>query len=71
MRKQTIKFTIAQDGTVTEEVCGIMGNECEQLTKRIEDQLGEVLTRVYKPEYYEDVTLQQDQNQDQEQRQSD
>ena len=68
MPRQTIKFTIAQDGTVTEEVYGMMGNECEQLTKRFEEDLGDVQTREYKPSYYEDVTLQQGQNQDNKQR---
>ena len=51
MPRQTIKFTIAQDGTVTEEVYGMMGNECEQLTKRFEEDLGDDQTREYKPNY--------------------
>ena len=29
MAQQTIKFTIRQDGTVTEEVMGVVGNDCE------------------------------------------
>ena len=33
---KTIKFTIKQDGTVTEEVTGVVGNDCQQLTKVIE-----------------------------------
>ena len=36
MVQQTIKFNIRQDGTVTEEVMGGVGNDCENLTKRIE-----------------------------------
>ena len=36
MAQQSIKFTIRQDGTVTEEVIGAGGNECERLTKNIE-----------------------------------
>ena len=39
MAQQTIKFTIRQDGTVTEEVMGLVGNDCENLTKRIEERL--------------------------------
>ena len=31
-QQQTIKFTIQQDGTVTEEVMGVVGNDCENLT---------------------------------------
>jgi|TARA_B100000287_G_scaffold423508_1_gene466863 hypothetical protein len=53
MAQQTIKFTIRQDGTVTEEVMGAVGNECENLTKRIEERLGVVERVEHKPEYYE------------------
>ena len=40
--QQTIKFTIRQDGTVTEEVMGVVGTDCENLTKTIEERLGVV-----------------------------
>ena len=53
MAQQTIKFTIRQDGTVTEEVIGAVGNECESLTKNIEEKLGEVQRVEHKPEYYQ------------------
>ena len=53
MSQQTIKFTIRQDGTVTEEVMGVIGNECENLTKRIEERLGVVERVEHKAEYYE------------------
>ena len=53
MAQQTIKFVIQQDGTVTEEVIGAVGNECENLTKNIEDKLGVVQRVEHKPEYYE------------------
>ena len=53
MPQQTIKFTIRQDGTVTEEVMGVVGNDCENLTKRIEERLGVVEKVEYKSEYYE------------------
>ena len=69
MPQQTIKFNIRQDGTVTEEVMGTVGNECENLTKRIEERLGTVQSVEHKPEYYqqkqtteEDVTLQHHQD---------
>ena len=52
MAQQTIKFIIKQDGTVTEEVIGAVGNECESLTKNIEEKLGEVQRVERKPEYY-------------------
>ena len=53
MAQQTIKFTVKQDGTVTEEVIGVVGNDCENLTKRIEERLGVVERAEHKPEYYE------------------
>ena len=53
MVQQTIKFNIRQDGTVTEEVMGLIGNDCENLTKRIEERLGVVEKVEYKSEYYE------------------
>ena len=53
MAQQTIKFNIRQDGTVTEEVMGVVGNDCENLTKRIEERLGVVEKVEYKSEYYE------------------
>ena len=52
MAQQSIKFTIRQDGTVTEEVMGVVGNDCENLTKRIEERIGVVEKVEYKAEYY-------------------
>ena len=56
MAQQSIKFTIRQDGTVTEEVMGVVGPNCENLTRRIEEKLGNVLTKEQKPAYYQKVT---------------
>ena len=53
MAQQSIKFTIRQDGTVTEEVMGVVGTDCENLTKRIEERLGVVERVERKPEYYQ------------------
>jgi len=67
MTKQTrIKFTIRQDGLVTEEVSGVVGNACENLTKLIEERIGQVTYLETKPEYYQteqNVTLQHNQDQ--------
>ena len=41
-RQERIKFTIRQDGMVKEEVQGVYGDACENLTKRVEDALGHV-----------------------------
>ena len=70
MEQQKLKFTIRQDGLVTEEVFGAIGNECQEITKSIEAKLGEVSYIETKPEYYqsqENVTLQRNQNKNQEQ----
>ena len=66
-KKQTLKFSIRQDGLVSEEVIGVVGNACQDLTKSIEEKLGEVTYIERKPEYYkqENVTLQHNQNEDQ------
>ena len=69
MPQQQIKFTIRQDGLVSEEVLGVVGDSCQDLTKSIEEKLGEVTYIETKPEYYqkENVTLQHNQNETQEQ----
>ena len=59
MSQQTIKFSIKQDGTVTEEVIGAVGNECENLTRNIEEKLGVVQRVEYKPEYYQAVSVEE------------
>ena len=66
-KQQKLKFTIRQDGLVTEEVFGTVGNECQDITKSIEEKLGDVTYIETKPEYYQqkNVTLQYDKNQDQ------
>ena len=70
MPQQQIKFTIRQDGYVTEEVMGATSNECVELTRKIDNKLGNLITREYKPEYFQNnnnVTLQHYQNETQEQ----
>ena len=69
MPQQQIKFTIRQDGLVSEEVVGVVGDACQDLTKSIEEKLGNVTYVETKPEYYqqENVTLQHNQNETQEQ----
>ena len=59
MSQQTIKFAIKQDGTVTEEVIGAVGNECENLTRNIEEKLGVVQRVEHKPEYYQSVNIEE------------
>ena len=65
-KKQTLKFTIRQDGHVTEEVIEAASAQCVELTRQIDIKLGELETRQFKPEFYSNnVALQHDQNQDQ------
>jgi len=71
--QQTIKFSIKQDGTVIEEVIGAASQQCLNLTESIENKLGVLQTRSFKPEFYqpaivnEHVSLQHNKNENQEQ----
>ena len=66
MKRQTLKFTIQQDGNITEEATGFTSHECVELTRQIEEKLGTLESRQFKPEFYSNnVALQHDQNQDQ------
>ena len=67
--KKTLKFNVRQDGLVSEEVIGVVGNACQDLTRAIEEKLGEVSYVETKPEYYqqENVTLQHNKNENKEQ----
>ena len=66
--QQTLKFTIRQDGHVTEEASGFTSNQCVEITESIEKKLGTLETRQFKPEFYSNnVALQQNKNENQEQ----
>ncbi len=56
--QQKLKFSIRQDGTVTEEVIGVIGDGCVNLTTEIEKRLGALENRVKKAEYYQQETVQ-------------
>ena len=59
--KETIKYTISQDGNVKEEVFNVPGDVCIDLTKDIEIKLGDLEQQVYTAEYYQQpVNLDQD-----------
>ena len=60
MPGQTIKFSIRQDGTVTEEVIGVKGSQCIDLTESIESKLGNIQWRKETPDYYQKQTLEKD-----------
>ena len=62
-KQQKLKFTIRQDGHVTEEATGFTSHQCVELTKQIEEKLGTLETRQFKPEFYSNnVALQHNQN---------
>ena len=66
--QQTLKFTIRQDGHVTEEASGFTSHQCVEVTEKIEKKLGNLETRQFKPEFYSNnVALQQNQNENLEQ----
>ena len=63
MEQQKLKFTIRQDGHVTEEATGFTSHQCIELTKQIEEKLGTLETRQFKPEFYSNnVALQHNQD---------
>ena len=67
-KQQKLKFTIRQDGHVTEEATGFTSHQCVELTKQIEEKLGNLETRQFKPEFYSNnVALQHNQNENKEQ----
>ena len=52
MKKETIKYTIRQDGNVTEEVFNVPCDVCVKMTEDIEIKLGDLENRVYTADYY-------------------
>ena len=63
-KKETIKYTIRQDGNVTEEVINVPGTACLDLTEDKEIKLGDLEQRVFNADYYqqnlnfnEDITI--------------
>ena len=54
-QQETIKFTIRQDGTVTEKGMGVVGPNCEKLTERIENKLGVLQYREPTADMYRSV----------------
>ena len=60
--KETIRFTIKQDGTVIEQVEGVYGSNCENLTSNIEEKLGVVSLKESTSDYYNKAKLLETQN---------
>lgn len=53
MDKEELEITIDASGNVSIKVVGAKGGKCLDITKPIEDALGEVKVRDMTPEYYE------------------
>ncbi|MEM6714695.1 MAG: DUF2997 domain-containing protein [Cyanobacteria bacterium P01_F01_bin.56] len=49
---ETLEFIIYPDGRVKEMVTGIIGRSCEEVTRKLEEQLGNVVSRQNTSEYY-------------------
>ena len=58
-KQETVKYTIRQDGNVTAEIFGVTGNQCLEITKSVEEELGTVLTREFSPDYYENEPVEE------------
>ena len=64
MNQERLTFKIRQDGKVNLEVNGVMNNLCLNITKDIEEALGLLQTREFKPHYYQsNVAFQHNKNQ--------
>ncbi|MEM6835435.1 MAG: DUF2997 domain-containing protein [Cyanobacteria bacterium P01_C01_bin.120] len=55
---ETLEFIIYPDGRVKEMVTGVVGKSCEEITHRIEQQLGNVVSRENTSDYYGQVIQQ-------------
>ena len=52
MSLTTIKYIIQSDGNVEEEVYGVVGHNCQRITKSIENEVGEVVSRDYLASFF-------------------
>ncbi len=52
MSQAELQIVISPEGHIQIEVQGVQGNACMDLTRTLEEALGSVEDRQYKPEYY-------------------
>jgi len=50
---ETLEFIIYPDGRVKEMVTGVVGASCEEVTRKIEAQLGTVMSREATSEFFQ------------------
>ncbi len=60
MGQETIKYSIRQDGKVTQEVFNVPGDVCLNLTEDLEIKLGDLEQRVFTSDYYKQPNLNED-----------
>lgn len=54
-----IDIEIRRDGTVGFGVTGVKGKKCQEITKFLEETLGEILDVEYTSEYYQEEDVQE------------
>eukprot|EP00741_Cyanophora_paradoxa_P012503 tig00020610_g12081.t1 len=54
---ETLEFIIHPDGRVEEKVTGIVGRSCAEVTREIEEKLGNVVHTETTSEYYQEQSL--------------
>ena len=52
MSLTTIKYIIKPDGNVEEEVQGVVGHDCQLITKSMENEVGKVVCRDYLASFF-------------------
>ena len=52
MSLTTIKYIIKPDGNVEEKVQGVFGHDCQRITKSIENEVGELVSRDYLASFF-------------------
>ena len=60
MPEESIKYSIRQDGKVTQEVFNVPGDTCLNLTEDLEIKLGDLEKRVFTADYYQQPNLNED-----------
>lgn len=55
---ETLEFIIYPDGRVKEMVTGVVGTSCEEVTRKIEAELGKVVSRESTSEFYQQIAQQ-------------
>ncbi len=50
----SVRYIISPDGkTITEQVEGVKGNQCEMITNPIEEALGNLINKAYTTDFYD------------------